>query len=525
LIVDFASASRSQGDGPRFWLGVATCFALALAIAAYASMRGGQIDYDGAVYLERGLYHAEQVAAKGDLYALRLPWSLRFESPKPPLYHGLLAAAALVVGRERVETVLFLGAFLPALALLLGVYALARRGALRSPLLAVVILVAMPVVLRVGSRLLAETTLAACVAVCACFALNAMRAGGKAEDAAGLGASAGLAALAKLTGIVFGGVVLLVAAATVWRRAGAVRSARCASIAVAVALVVAGPWYLRNGDAALEFGRVSADSWAHADPGSPWTRPGRLVLESIGAPLASIACAFVVLAWRTRRTRDASRLDLARLAATVAGISAAMVLTPRNFDPRFWAPALGLVAVWMAGELSDWASTATRKRAVGIALAVSIGFAVASAANDRASSTSWRLGTLVDLRADQLAGGARLCNLGESYSWNRFQMRLMTQVATLRPRPEVFDLLHDGSLDLERELARCELLFLLDPAEISGERTQIRENDGLMRLRPQVVELAERRMARDRDAEAVLGSSPRVRVWRRATATAGANGS
>jgi hypothetical protein len=89
----------------------------------------------------------------------------------------------------------------------------------------------------------------------------------------------------------------------------------------------------------------------------------------------------------------------------------------------------------------------------------------------------------------------------------------MAQVASIRPRMVVLDLLHEAPTgELERSLEHCDPVFLLDPGEIPRDRTQIRQNEGLMEVQTEF-----RRHAtgyvRDLSAEARLAEVAAVEVF------------
>jgi hypothetical protein len=485
---------------------------LAAAISALAVARGGLIEYDGAVYLERGLYHAEQVEARGEPVLARLPWSLRYESPKPPLLHGLVATLALAFGRERIPAILFGSIFLPLAALLVATAAAARTDSPRSSWLAVAALAAAPLILRVNLRLLAETTLAACVTLAGLAALRMSRERPTGPTAVWLGLALGAAALAKLTGVICAAALLAGTAVLLARRAGPRAAARLVVLAAAVAVLVAGGWYFANGVEALDFGRTSATSWAHEDRGHVWSRAPRLLGASLGAPLAA-ACFVAAIARARRPAREAPARELMLLAGFVAVPLGIVVVAASNFDPRFWTAPLGLVAAWIGVELASW-SRRSRARATLAAtlVAITAGIGASRLAAEPRSGAPWELPALLERRAPL----ERICNLGQGYDWNRYQLRLMAQVSRLRPRARVVDLLRETEPSrLAEVVPGCDLLFVYEPAGGLGDRTQVRENDGFMSLRPVVEELARASLVEDRGAAAALGADRPLRVWRR----------
>lgn len=487
---------------------VLLCAAMAAAVAAWGLSRGAQLDYDGAHYLERGLYHAEQVELRGRPALVQLPWSLSFEAPKPPLFHGLLASLALALGRHRLDAVIFLGLALPLFGLFLAVIALSRReGGARAGFLGLALLVGMPVVLRMGTSLMVETLLGLFTTLGCWTALRALDRVGWREPVASGGALAG-AALTKLTGVVLVGVAVACAAVGLARSRSLRAATRYTLLAGAVAICLAGPWYLRNGTDALDFASYSAKSWAHHDVGAAWSRPFRLVVEAIGLPAAILAGLGAMAA---RRRTATPRLGW--IALVVAGFSALAVVTPPQFEPRFWMPALAPLAAWAGVELSRWSSTRVRRGIVVTGLGLMVAFAIAGEARRPPSWRPWPVNALLD-RQTQADDGGTLCNLGENRDWNRYKLRLSVQTAAQRPRRRVIDLLHE--VDPGERLAvlgRCAIVFRLDPFEIPAERPQIRQNSGLEELRAEMDRAGTH--ARDRASEQVFAGGPRVEVWRR----------
>jgi len=202
---------------------------LALAIVVVAGLAAAFVfvvhtdaglEYDDAVYLARGFYHAAQVAERGFPAPLRLAWSLRFESPKPPLFQGWLALLALAFPWDRLREILVLGAIGPLAALVTGMAWLSGRlGGARAATLSLAIYAMSPLALLIGTRLLVETTLAATIVFAALAALRRCEGESLLAELA-FGALGGLALLTKLLAPVFLGPLALVLALEVGRREG-----------------------------------------------------------------------------------------------------------------------------------------------------------------------------------------------------------------------------------------------------------------------------------------------------------------
>ena len=496
--------------------GVLICLVPAIAMAAISTARDGELGYDGAVYLERGLIHAEQVAQRGFLALPHLLWSLMFEAPKPPLFHGLVAATALLAGREHLSALIFAAAVIPAFLLTLAVWELASVGGKPGAgCYGVATLFAMPLVVEMSGRLMVETTLTALVTWGAVAAIRMGRSGNRVGGWIGLGVVLGSSALTKLPGPAFAAPLLILAAVKVARRGNVRNAVRGVLLALGVATLLAGPWYLRNGRAAIDFGVEAANSWAHEDAGESWARPFRLLLAAFGWPLGSTLIAVGISNFRAWRNRDGATRQLAFQVISVSLVTAAAVVVPRNFEPRFWMPCLGLVAAWGGRELDSWAGSRQRRLVLVFGLGALVAFAASQNFRATPAPAPWGLTSQLNQRFADRGPGALLCNLGESPAWNRYKMRLMAELSTIRPRPAVLDLLHEAPTnDLEATVARCDLVFLLDPREIPQDRSQIRQNVGLMDAQASV-----RRHSmlfeEDLSLQAAIETTARVEVLRR----------
>ncbi len=255
----------------------------ALLVALFVLRTDARIEYDDAAYLHRGLYHAAQVSERGNLLLPRLVWSLSFESPKPPLFHGVIALAALAFGRDNLGAVLVTATLVPLLALSPAIYALAREAAIpRAGLLALATYLAMPAALALGTRLLTETTLAATVVGATFFFFRRARGGGLGDEI-GAGVCSGLSLLAKLLGPLFLAPVGALALWECWRTEGWRRAVRFFAVAAGITVLIAGPWYLQQWRRGARLRAATPAVTSRRLYGSPaWMRPFDFVRGTVG---------------------------------------------------------------------------------------------------------------------------------------------------------------------------------------------------------------------------------------------------
>ncbi|HET9769110.1 MAG TPA: glycosyltransferase family 39 protein [Thermoanaerobaculia bacterium] len=445
-----------------------------LPVALYVLRTDAGIEYDDAVYLTRGLYHAAQVSERGNLLLPRLAWSLGFEAPKPPLFHAVIAVAVLALGRGHLGAVLVVATVGPLLALALAIYALARETASpRAGWLALATYLAMPAALVLGTRLLTETTLAATVVGGTFFFLRRARGGGF-RDELGAGICCGLSLLAKLLGPLFLAPVGALAVLECWRREGPRRAGRVLAVVAGVTLLLAGPWYLRNARAALDFARYAHTHLPNLYAGPARMRPIDLVRGSVGWVVLMLL--FVLLFLRLRETEGGGQRLLRRMILGSAGLSALVIGAQPMFDPRYWLPAAALLATW-AGIALDaaWRRLAGRplRWLIPVASAALLVVSVYSLAASRRPQTPWTAFRAVELLAMTPPGQPRLCTLGSNPDWNIEKLRLAVELAAVRPRLKVDDLLVDGKArDLPSRLAGCDVVIALQPDRVPSVRNQ-----------------------------------------------------
>lgn len=453
-----------------------------LLVALYVVRTDAGIEYDDAVYLYRGLYHAAQVTERGNLLLPRLAWSLGFEAPKPPLFHAVIALAALAFGRDHLGAVLVAATLLPLLALTAAIYALAREAASpRAGLLALTTYFAMPAALVLGTRLLTETTVAATIVAGTFFFFRRARGGGFRDELAA-GICCGLSLLAKLLGPLFLAPVGALALFECWRREGPRRAGRFAVVVAGIALLLAGPWYLRNGRAALDFARYAHTHLPNLYAYPAWMRPLDFLRGTVGWVALMLLFAFVFPRPHESQPGDNPRL-LRRMILCSAALSALTIGIQPMFDPRYWLPAAALLATWAGVGLdAAWQQLAGRplRWLLPVASTALLVASIHSLATAPRPQTPWTAFRAIELLSTTTKSLPRLCTLGSNPDWNIEKLRLAVELATVRPRLRVDDLLVDGkAVDLPSRLAGCDVVIALRPDQVPSVRNQRAVNAGL----------------------------------------------
>ncbi len=364
---------QDQEGSPRGWRSSATIptwvlLAISLAVlSGLVLLRQGNLAWDDADYLRRGLADARYARA-GHAWSVlpRLLDRLLLEQPKPPWLVGWIGMSVLAAGRSRIDVLIVLGSVLPFLLLAFCTVMLARRrSGPMAGLLALALLLASPRALSFGGKVMVETFLG-------CWTLLALMMAGEAADrpsrrrGLALGAATGLALLTKLTAVLLlAGALIPFLCWTLWP--GPERRPRVRGFlwAVVAALAVAGPWYFRNGQAAMNFASFSASynllAEGQARVLAPGDRLGQILGELPGWPLV-VLLGFLGFGISLRRG-SASTSSIRPSATAHAGVVRFRVLTlastaaattllmfPRYFDSRFLLPLWPPLAV-AAGEM------------------------------------------------------------------------------------------------------------------------------------------------------------------------------
>ncbi len=513
-VLELASANRVAQ--PARLRSVATWVALAIAVAALATVavRTGGIEYDDAHYLARGFFHAHQVEARG-LAPLRLAWSLMFEAPKPPLYVGWLALGALAMGSDAPHAVLLWGTLAPWCLLLAtaGIWA-ARRGAAAAGVYAMGLLAASTPLVTGAARPLVEVSLAACVALGLWLVdERRLRSSRLLELAAGL--AIGLALLVKLTAVLFLALPVLWVILAIRKREGAAAALRAAVLVGAVAALVAGPWYVRNGGAALQFARYAATFAPCVDTGATWTRPFRLLLGTLG--WAGIGALGTVL-WLGRgagRKVASGPGVIALLSSITAGV---VVSIPPVFEPRYFVPALGPIFVWSAIRVAAWErnTSPTGRTASRLAIVVLAGLGLAGSFRATRAPEPWGFAGFLRQRVEGRSLPLVVCMLGSSPDWNLFRLEAVVERERLHHQVVVDSLLQSGAWNGDdARVKSCDVILALATSGVPVEASQARANTDLAIATRQI--LGDGRWTPCAACRGQLGTSAPVTVWQRAS--------
>jgi 4-amino-4-deoxy-L-arabinose transferase-like glycosyltransferase len=474
--------------------------AIVAGLATVVVVREGNLAWDDADYLRRGLHNLGRAEAGGRFDLVRLVAETLKERPKPPWLVAWIEAGALLLGRRNLAPLLVFASAGPFALLLAAVAIIGRRrfGA-RASLLGVLVLAASPMALSFGAKVMVETFMALWVLL-VLDAASAVLEQPTQRRALYLGTALAGALLTKLTVALILPVPALVFLGLYVRRRPLDRTALRMVFWVTVPiLVLAAPWYARNGRSAIEFAFFSARydvvTLAQADV-TPRLQRIQLLFDRIaGRPFLLL---LPVAAWGVYRRRtewSQSTGDYVLLTLLGLGSGAAILLVPSYFDPRFLLPIWAAVAVVAGGGLAQlmvvWAAgTHLQHRplikgrsklrllplvrggwggcvqpaalVVHAALLVGIAGSATEIAREPRTVTYWRTRDLID---DLVAQHhiRTLANIGDGRDWNVCKTGLINE---LRRSPGDCFVLHDLSRsrpeELERRLGNLDAVVVLE---------------------------------------------------------------
>ena len=244
----------------------ATALTGVLAVVILAFLTGlvlgrrGNLAWDDADYLRRGLANARFAEGAGPLLALpRAIDRLLVEQPKPPWFVAWIEVAVHAIGRRNIDQLILFSTVVPY-ALLMAAVTVAGRW-LRGPwggFFSLLCLAASPLSLAFGAKVMVETFLALWLLLVYCL-IAAVFDSPSRKIAGALGVVIALALLTKLTTLLFlvGPIVFGLASVarspTSWPLVF-----RRLSLSALVCLVIAGPWYFKNAPAAIKFALFSS---------------------------------------------------------------------------------------------------------------------------------------------------------------------------------------------------------------------------------------------------------------------------
>ena len=453
-------------------------------LAAFVVARQGNLAWDDADYLRRGLSDAREATnGPASLIIPRALDRLLEERPKPPLLVGWITLCALCLGRDNVGALVVLGSVAPFLVLLMAVAELSRRaGGPWAGLIGVVGVVASPRALSFGGRVMVETFLSLWVLLALTLASRLLSETGRGRKlGAGLGMVTGLALLTKATAVLLlgGGIVWCL-----WRiiGSGPDRNARLRvlALAVLVCVLIAAPWYVHNAPTAARFALFSArfnlvaEGQSHVKP--VWDRLVLLLADLPGWPLAVLlGISGFLISGRVKAARKGnpdpspSFLFLRRIFADcpqqVWSCATAVLLVPSYFDSRFLLPLWPSVSVALSGPAAGlMGSLGVVPRAfTNAALAASVSVSALGMVREHVAPTYWNAGNLIDQLVSR-HGVSTLANVGNTETWNVCKTGLINE---LRTNPADCFVLHDLSAGSREELCtrlpKFDAVVVLEP--------------------------------------------------------------
>lgn len=439
--------------------------------------RRGNLAWDDADYLRRGLRIAGLASQQGHLNVVRALGQTLRDRPKPPWLVGWIELGALVLGRERLTALIVYSSAIPFAILCLVVMTVAaRRYGATAGLLAVLGLLASPMAVSYGAKVMVETFLALWILLVYESASRFLESATPLR-AATLGAALGLALLTKLTVALFFPVSATVFLWQYLRRHGLDRSTWRPLLALAVPLLlIAGPWYFKNGVTAVRFAAFSARYQVLAE-GKTTVLPipervAALGEQILGWPLLAtlLLVTVPILARLVRGKRAPCQAGDAFLVLVFvgAGSAASVLMLTSYFDPRFLLPIWGALAVCVA-RLIQLASARLGSISTGLAialLATGVYRSVDALCSEPRTRTYWTAQALIDELVVE-HNVKTIGNVGNCSDWNVCKTGLINE---LRRNPADCFVLHDLSKDEEpelgRRLGRLDAVIILDRADL-----------------------------------------------------------
>jgi len=450
------------------------CVAL---LATVVIARRGNLGWDDADYLRRGLADARLSASPNPMLLIpRALDRLLQERPKPPFLVAWIAAGALLAGRSNLDGLMVFASVVPFTLVMASVVLVARRLHGRGAgLVALILLIASPGALSFGARVMVETFLSLWLLL-AVWLSSLLLARPSRKLGVVLGLVAGLAALTKLTTVLFLPGILLSflpgALASSPQRSTRVRALGWACLTCAA---VAGPWYVRNLGDALEFAFFSARCNVIAGDlvaFIPVSHRLACILNDLPGPILLTTLTMPGLCAAFRSRRPTVRIPggellppvFERLSVSSLILAATILMIPPYFDSRFLLPIWPAAAVVLSGRLAvsrpAWTPAGKAVRTAG--LAASVALSALFLVNEPVANTYWRAQALIDSLVSRYAI-ASLANVGNTAHWNVCKTGLINE---LRERPGDCFALHDLSSEtpegLKARLRRFDAVVVLD---------------------------------------------------------------
>ena len=384
--------------------------AILAMLAGIVLSRRGNLAWDDADYLRRGLANARTAESAGGLKVLFRGFEcLLHEAPKPPWLVAWIQIGAIAFTRHNLDVLIVYSSVVPYAFLLVAVIGIGRwlSGAWGG-LFVLVCLVSSPYSLAFGAQVMVETYLSLWVLLTYVLAARLLV---RPSPRCGLalGTVVGLSLLTKLT------IALFLPAPLFYVLFHAIRPHSNRRLLLKTLLwsgilsvVIAGPWYALNAAQAVNFAIFSSRYDEVAGDRSERVRTGQraaaFVGDLAGWPLAATFASATVFGSVVALRKGNRSLDdgmersdiqahLGRMAWLGAGSGAAVLLYPSYFDPRFLLPIWPALAIDIGRQfyLMMARFNATPKRLVIGGLAASLLLACAeSFANLRIRPTGGR---------------------------------------------------------------------------------------------------------------------------------------
>ncbi len=449
-----------------------------IAMTIMIVRRQGNLAWDDADYLRRGLRIANRAAAS-PIPPIKAFGDLLRERPKPPLLVAWIASSTTIIGRHSIEPLIIGGSVGPYALLLLGVVLISRRHFGRhAPLAAILATIASPLGLSFGAKVMVETFLGLTILLTLHFAALVLERPSTRRSFA-LGVAIGLAMLTKLTVALLLPGPALIFAILFARRFGSGRAlGKVIAVSFAGIFLVAGPWYIENGRAAVEFARFSSryqiEAEGRNDRVDSISRIASIGSQVIGWPnLAVLSLAAISLVRSQAKPSSSSeRPDFVSLAT--AGITAGTIglLVPSYFDPRFLAPIWPAFAVVLGGLVTNQQDRRGKGLTFAVLLIGSL-WSFVELASEPGTTTYWAARTLID---EMVAshGVKTIGNIGDTGDWNVCKTGMINET---RPHPEDCFVLHDLSRiapeALSARLAKLDAVIVLKDSEALADINHI----------------------------------------------------
>jgi hypothetical protein len=488
-----AGPSGTARASDRFAHALTALFAIAILglLTGLVLSRRGNLAWDDADYLRRGLSNARFAEAAGPLLAFpRAVDRLLMEQPKPPWYVAWIELGVHSLGRRNVDLLILFSTVVPYALLMTAVALIGRR--LRGPwggFLSLVCLVASPLSLAFGGKVMVETFLALWIllvySLTAIYLTDPSR-----KTAVALGAAVALALLTKLTTVLFLPGPLIYAIVRMTRsRVSRPIVFKPLALCIVACLAVAGPWYFKNAGPAVKFAFFSSkynELATGRDRVPTARRAAEMARDLAGWPLTVIIIVSGLSAAVSGRRNQPPIEDgsdrqallrncFTRMAWPGAGIAAAALLYPAYFDTRFLLPIWPVLAVAIGSSVSLLASRlpAIPKMALGLGFAGSLLIACSAVAREPLFATYWETTGLIDDLVERY-GVSNLVNVGNCAAWNVCKTGLMNE---LRESPGNCFVLHDLTRAAEARaqnlLKQADAVVVLGRSDLSETMMQV----------------------------------------------------